>query len=486
MQMRLCITKLCFCVALALTCVSAAHATDWWASEVINSNRLGISPYDDPLATLGKPSTWMNNSSTGFDPYAVMMVCGTWNVGLQGEKLITTIKGKTSTLPAGYLTVKFATPIYDDPDNWYGKDFIVFGNGFFAASGSDIYSDSSMEDIIISASGYWEPMPVSVSQDGITWYSYTNGPYADDYAPPHAFAWDWIEHGWLKNDAGQEIELDFTKPIDPTIGIADFDQKTAAQGIDMYRGSGGGTAFDLAGLPIPVDPVTGRKWIQYIRVDGAYGEVDAFARVSHQIAEMSIGEAKKLPDGTRVVLDECAVSAGTYEVGRYCYVQHENRSGGIKVVGRVIERDKMVKIWGDMDTIDGERVILATAAETVKDNQGNDVTLAAKPLGMTNKSVDSGGLSAVGLLVRTWGKVKTVDPATKSFIIDDGSGSNVVCIAPRDADAADPDKGAVRNPNFTPPTQGAYVSVTGISSVIEDGKNGLRLRVQDDWKIENE
>ena len=99
------------------------------------------------------------------------------------------------TEPAVHITVKFDTRIYDDPNNWYVKDFIVFGNSFFAAGGSYVYSDSNMANVVMAAyegSGWWEPSPVSVSQDGVTWYSFSNGPYADDYAPTQALAWDWV------------------------------------------------------------------------------------------------------------------------------------------------------------------------------------------------------------------------------------------------------------------------------------------------------
>jgi len=394
-----------------------------------------------------------------------MMVCPAWNVGWpHGEKLITTIKAASGSMPAGYITVKFNTPIYDDPDNWYGKDFIIFGNSFFAAGGSYVYSNSNMEDVTMSvyggAGGWWEPMPVSVSQDGITWYPYTNGPYADDYAPTHALAWDWVENRWLRDSSGVEVELDFTRPVSPAYTKTDYNQRSVAEGIDMYCGSGGGTAFDLDELPLPVDPVTGRKWIQYIRVDGAMGEVDAFARVSHKIDEMSIGAAKKLPDGTRVVLKECVVSAATYEVGRYCYVEHPDRSGGIKVMGRVLDRDKHYIIYGDMDTIGDERVILATAITAIENN-----TNPVQPLGMPNKGVYGHGLNTTGLLVRTWGKVLSVDQADKSFVIDDGSGKPIKCVAPRDRAAAEPSKGVAVHPDFSPPSQDHFVIITGISSL---------------------
>lgn len=474
---------------LGIVLCSAAAADDWWASEVISYSRLGNSPYDDPAATLGEPSTWMNNSGAPNDPdpCAVSMVCPAWNVGLQGEKLITTIKGDSTSLPAGNIVVKFAVPIVDDPQNWYGKDFIIFGNGFFTTGGSYVYSGSNMESILISVyssqSGWWEPSPVSVSQDGSTWYSFADGPYADDYAPTQAFAWDWVENRWLKDSLGQEVELDFTRPVDPTLSVSSFNQKSVAAGIDLYRGSGGGTAFDLDDLPdLPVDPISGLKWIQYIRVDGTGGEVDAFSRVSHEVASMSIGEVKNFEDGTHVVLNDVVVSAETYAAGRFCYIQQANRSGGIKLMGRVFARGlQLDSVYGEMDTIDGERVILATSVIAAQEG-GSNIFVDVSPLGMPNKSVAGAGLATNGLLVRTWGKVKSVDSDAKSFVIDDGSGSDIKCIAPRDTDDGDESNwGVSADSDFVTPDLYTFVCVTGISSTEEGGAmHVIRLRSQDD------
>jgi hypothetical protein len=48
---------------------------------------------------------------------------------------------------------------------------------------------------------------------------------------------------------------------------------------------GGGTGFDISRFPLPPDPQTGRKWIQYVRIDnprqgGATPEIDALSDVA--------------------------------------------------------------------------------------------------------------------------------------------------------------------------------------------------------------
>ncbi|MEN6519685.1 MAG: hypothetical protein ABFD46_00830 [Armatimonadota bacterium] len=487
-------TNLAAALLIGIVLSSCAAANDWWASEVVSYSRLGNSPYDNPLAVLGKPSTWMNSSGSPNDTYpcAVSMVSAAWNVGLTGEKLITTIKTKSSTLPAGQITVKFAAPIYDDPQNWYGKDFIAFGNGFFNFGGSYVYSSTDMDSLPIYAyseqSGFWEPMPVSVSQDGVTWYSFANGPYADDYAPTQAFAWDWVENRWLKNSAGTEVELEFTRPVDPSLTVTSFNQKSVAQGIDLYKGSGGGTAFDLEDLPdLPADPGTGLKWIQYVKVDGTGGEVDAFARVSHQIAPISIGEAKKLDDGTNIVLSDVVVSSETYATGRSCYIQQADRSSGIKLMGRILGKgQKLSAVYGKTDTIGGERVILATSVLAEADEQGNNITADVRPLGMTNNVAAGTGLSTKGLLVRTCGRVKSVDSNAKSFVVGDGSNHEIKCLAPRNTKAAEPNNGLIPDPDFVLPGEDDFVVVTGINSS-ENTDNQqvsiIMLRSSDDMQI---
>ena len=476
-----------FLVGLSL----CSFASDW-ATAVAGYSKLGSPPYyDDPLAVLGKPTTLIYEP--GWPPvppgtFHCSMVYPAQKTAPDGSKLVTTIKS------GGYIIAQFDPPIYDDPQNWYGKDFIVFGNSMFAANGT-VTANTNMGTLTLmnGANGSWEPMTVSVSQDGSTWYTYASGPYADDYAPTQSFAWDWVESAWGP-------ELDFTKPVPPNQTKAGFGGKSVAAAIDMYRGSGGGTAFDLGALPIPGDLVTGSKWIRYVRVtadiaddDGFIyeGEVDAFARVGHAAAPVTIGEAKALPTGTRVILTEAVVSAGTFEAGRCCYIEHQDKSGGIRVLGRKLNRGAVVTVYGIVDTVDGERVIKATAVDTAQDPA--EVT----PLSLSNRSLGGGGfhydaqqgtgqagvengfgLNNIGLLVRTWGAVKSSNSGTKAFTIDDGAGAIVECIAPRN-----PQNGTDPDAQFTPPASGSYVVVTGISSCeVRSGQlvSVLRLRDRDD------
>ena len=122
---------------------------------------------------------------------------------------------------------------------------------------------------------------MSVSQDGVTWYSFNNGPFADDLFPTQAYKWDRQNARWT------DKEMDFTKPVDPNLGYSDFVDISAADAIDLYDGSGGGTGYDLQNLAdynnLAVDPNTGYRWIQYVKLTGtaeSQGVIDAISDVA--------------------------------------------------------------------------------------------------------------------------------------------------------------------------------------------------------------
>ena len=182
----------------------------------------------------------------------------------------------------GHLTVKFNHRIADDENNPYGIDFIVFGNALQFAG--QAWENGNPEEITLIGSVWADPGIVSVSQDGQTWFVFSNGPYADDFAPTASYKWDQLEDKWTQ-------ELDPTRPIDPNLRASDFDGKTLAEMISAYNGSAGGTGFDLRWLSpadyakLAVDPNTGRRWIQYVQIEDDPGssattEIDAIADVS--------------------------------------------------------------------------------------------------------------------------------------------------------------------------------------------------------------
>lgn len=97
------------------------------------------------------------------------------------------------------------------------------------------------------------------------------------------------------------------------------------------------------------------------------------ANISHASAQLvvfhqdlSIVQAKALPDDTLVTIDDVTVSAGTVDFNGRFYVQEENRISGIGVLWNSdIAAGGTVTINGKMSTIFGERMIDAQGVEVV-------------------------------------------------------------------------------------------------------------------------
>lgn len=453
--------------AAAIGATSACLASPFPVT-VTGVGPFGDAPHDDPLACLGRPAVWTYDP--GFPPwvpsgsFGCSMVYGAWGTDPSGAKLVVTLREGAS------VTAEFSPPLVDDPENWYGRDFIVFGNAFFGSTGF-VERGSDMEQIRVKTggAGTWEPMTVSVSQDGLNWYDYSEGPFADDFAPAQPLAWDWVEHRWGP-------ELDFTRPVPPSLSREFLGDLSVADATDTYRGSAGGTAFDLGVTDLPADPVSGRKWARFVKVtanvldmDGfAYeGELDAIVRVSHSIVPATCGVARQLPDGSRVRLAPACVTAATFETGRFCYVQHPSGGAGVRVTGRVLERGAWVSLEGVMDTVDGARVVRATGLGPAEPGA------PVRPMGMRLSAVGGtdieGGQGAgnVGMLARVWGHVVARTLPDASFTIADGSGTELRCEAPRNVS-----DGVTVAPGFTPPPEGSFVRVEGVVSVRQDAQSG--------------
>ena len=257
---------------ISVLAVAALISGSAWASpyatELVDysSGLTGSSLYNDPYAVLGKPSTDFYDSwasGGGSKNRKVKLVEPAYNTDADGNKLITTIA------PDAYITVKFDHQVMDDENNPYGLDFLVFGNSFYQGSGF-VNDTTDLTEYMLTGGGNFEDVLVSVSQDGIEWYTYEEGPFADTQFPTQAYEYDAQNLTWTDN------EMDFTRPVDPALAATlNGGGLSAAQAIALYNGSGGGTGFDLA--------ESGYEWIQYIKVsgiEGYRGEIDAFSDVA--------------------------------------------------------------------------------------------------------------------------------------------------------------------------------------------------------------
>lgn len=240
-------------IRFALFFLPASLGAAPFATQVISFSGLGQGIYGDPNAILGPPTRWVRDTVNGGPLQRVSPSIGyaAWNVTPSGQPTICTIN------PGGHVTVEFDPPI----TNQLGEDFIVFGNSIIACSETLGANTDLNAAFILSGPDFIEPMAISVSNDGLIWSSFPLSPTqaADGYWPTQAF------------DANGRVS-NFNLPVpSPKLRRTFLTGLSAMEAIKLFRGSGGGTAFDLSRI--------GFRGARFVRVDGNGGEVDAFARV---------------------------------------------------------------------------------------------------------------------------------------------------------------------------------------------------------------
>ena len=182
-----------------------------------------------------------------------------------------------------------------------------------------------------------------------------------------------------------------------------------------------------------------------------------------------LNDAKTLADGTRVHATGKIATTDAADFSGFFYSEEPDRSSGIRVVAATISgalaRGATIEVTGEMATTGvGERYIDAAAVTAT------GIPSPLGPLGMTNKSLGGGdlgtppsyqmgavggaGTNNIGLLTRVWGLAAVSGVTT----IDDGSGMLVTV-----------DTTGLSNP----PADGAYVSITGVSSLLAGGERLL-------------
>lgn len=279
---------------------------DDFAAQVISYSPVGMltdwlsdQPFNDPNNALGRPTV----DTTGDDWYIPV----TQNVpvvpvypAFRSFELVYLGDG-------GSLVLKFNRPVRDEVNNPYGIDFIVFGNALQVRGAGQGWTNGDPTQTTVIGSGFEEPAVISVSQDGVVWYSFTtnpnfksgdpnfiklpasenDGPFADSFAPtlgrvydpenPDASIGAWNQ--WWSHPTNP------TLPLDPSLNWASFAGWTVADIVSAYGYSAGGTGFDISRLDLPADPATGLKWFQYVRIDDIAGdgytaEIDAVSAVT--------------------------------------------------------------------------------------------------------------------------------------------------------------------------------------------------------------
>lgn len=228
--------------------------------------------FTNPVTALGRPT--VDTTSEAEHPAAVVPVYPPY----RAFELV-------SIGENGHLTLAFDHPVWDHPDNPYGIDFIVFGNSFQNIGGGQAWNHGDPNATIVGPATSIRLGQVSVSQDGTNWIEYVDGPFANDFMPTLGRVYD-PDHphdDWPQTNLWWGGATDPTVPVDPSVVSSNWSGYSVAQIAQRYRGSAGGVGFDLADLPLEPHPITGRKWIRYIRFQrtGSMNTViDAVAAVS--------------------------------------------------------------------------------------------------------------------------------------------------------------------------------------------------------------
>lgn len=207
---------------------------------------VGAGPFTDPAVALGSPTRY--TGVAGGYPGSVTPFNPSWDPG-----------ECVSLGLGGSLVVSFDHPVTNDAANPFGIDLLVFGNSFF-------WDPITFSPTAVALSA--EGGTIAVSQDGDFWVTVTDLA-GDGLWPTLGYAGEASPFG---GPAGS-IETDFTRPVDPAFAWLD---KSAADIIAGYNGSGGGAGIDIGAL--------GLDWIQYVRISsdtpGLTPDIDAFSDVA--------------------------------------------------------------------------------------------------------------------------------------------------------------------------------------------------------------
>lgn len=169
------------------------------------------SSYTNSTSALGEPSRATPGEFGGpVDPF---------NSAYLGSQLVSVGAG-------GSLTLKFSTPVSNDPHHPFGLDFIIFGNAGFTITNGDFFGGG-----ITDGSMYGNHMGgsrISVSSDGTTFYTLNPAlvPGLDALFPTDGVG-------------------SFFLPVNPALSAGNFAGRGLAGIGALYAGSGGGSGYDI-------------------------------------------------------------------------------------------------------------------------------------------------------------------------------------------------------------------------------------------------
>lgn len=131
---------------------------------------------------------------------------------------------------------------------------------------------------------------------------------------------------------------------------------------------------------------------------------------------LSIGGAKRLADGQFAELMGTVVIGGTSEIGGAFYIESPDRSTGIRVqTAQTVHEGDLVVVSGMLETANGERRINAADVKVLSSGNTLPEMLHLTP-GWYRSSA-----SAIGLLVKVFGRITATPTGASYFYLDDGA-----------------------------------------------------------------
>lgn len=251
----------CLLTGVGLT-IGKAHAADPWADAVVSYHpgTTAVPGYTNPLMSLGEPSRFTA------DPNFPSVV-SIFSAAFLPDQIVSIGEG-------GHLTVRFDEPVVDGPANPYGVDLIVFGNAFFAADFSNFPSVAQENPARLFDS---DLLHIELSADGINFFPIAR--LGDRLFPTQGY----LDSGAFEGSPGA-VPTNFRRPVNPSLGLANFNGLSYADSLALYDGSGGGLPIDIS--------QTGLGFITHVRFslpdDGnpqtsIKGEIDALAAVPEPV-----------------------------------------------------------------------------------------------------------------------------------------------------------------------------------------------------------
>lgn len=252
--------------------------------------------WQDPAAAIGPPNTIDYDDLIGFGPVPggfaggpmrrIHLAWPAWQWGsgnpdhlgdrpgwLDGRR-----QNGVGLTQAAQLVVEFDQPVSNNPDDGgayhWGIDLIVHGNASFAAT-TAVAANANLNTLTLTGGVIAEPLEIVVAQSPSGPWFVADVP-GDALFPTQPWAWDRAAGAWTGEPQ------DWSKPVDPSLTVAELTAGSAADAIDLYDGSAGGTGIDLERLTDETGNPASLDWIRFVRVRdpaGNGGEICALADV---------------------------------------------------------------------------------------------------------------------------------------------------------------------------------------------------------------